>query len=85
MNITYVEFDKNDNLIIKGINEKGKIDNIYIAIPPPNEKSRVDIINMRDFISGYNFRCEDDVIIIKVSKLGNKFLWVPDGIKYKKI
>ena len=83
MEVTHLGFDEHDNLLIEGINEKGKRDHTYIAIPPASDEMRVDIINFRNFSQGYNFDCGEEVIIIAVSNSGNYFLSWPKEIIIK--
>lgn len=84
MKITHLSFDEHDNLFVEGINEKGKKEKTYIAIPPTSlGKPRVDIISMRSFIPGYTFGCENDVIVIEASVFGNKILSAPKEIIIK--
>ena len=78
MEVKKIRFNKEGNLEIEGINEKGKKASTYIAIPPPDH-SRVDIISTKELIVGYNFDCEDS-IIIRVTPTEKLFLWVPKGV-----
>ena len=79
MKVTHLSFDKNDNLVIKGINEKGKEELTYIAIPP-TEYPRLDIISTIIIKEGYNFDCGENLIIIRVSNFGNEFIKTPPGV-----
>jgi len=81
MKITHIDFNKENNLIVKGINEKGREISTYIAIPP-TEYPRVDVISTITVEPGYEFDCGDDIIVIMVSKSGNEFLWIPPGIRH---
>jgi len=69
-----------EHLEIFGIDEKGKERSTIIAIPPNDGKSRIDIITTKELFNGYNFGCEDDLIIIKVGRFPEeyKILWHPN-------
>ena len=76
MRVKRIRFNEEENLELIGVNEKGKEELTYIAIPPAWE-TRIDIIISKNLKQGYVFGCEEDVIIIKASKFGNQILWAP--------
>ena len=83
MEIRKIQLNEEDNLELIGINEKGKEESTYIAIPPAWE-TRIDIISTKNIKEGYTLGCENDVIVIQASGFGNKIVWAPTDIIVKR-